>query len=266
MARPQPPEDQLDLLPRDQTGKGVYELDIIGEIGWDVTAKSIRAELKEAGEVEEIHVRLHSQGGSVFDGFFIYSVLDRHPATVSVEVSGLAASAGAWIPMAASPGKLTATSVSFLMVHNARSGVYGEAEDMEKQSRLLRRLDESMAGLFAKRSGRDSAEWREMMTATTWMTAEEAKALGIVDEVVEGPDVSNIVRPLDLSKIHAQIPDEVARRFAIGRGAAKDQDFLGELLAGLSREVPERDVPVIPAGYLEQVVAALNRNGDSANG
>ncbi len=86
-------------------GDDAAEIYIYGVIGGDwfgdgVTAKMVADDLKDLGKVKNIDVRINSEGGSVFDGKAIYSLLVENKATVNVKIDGLAASAASFIAMA----------------------------------------------------------------------------------------------------------------------------------------------------------------------
>jgi ATP-dependent Clp endopeptidase proteolytic subunit ClpP len=168
-------------------GSDTLELDIysvIGESFWfdSVSAKNVRRRLKESAKAKLIKLRIHSDGGDIFDAQAIYSDLQAHPARVEAEITGLAASAATLVAMAAD--HISIAEGAWFMIHNPWGGTMGEAEDLEAWAQVLRKATGTFADVYAARSGQSKDKVLELMAAETWMTAKEAKALGFVDQVV----------------------------------------------------------------------------------
>lgn len=175
------PHPHIDI--RAETDGGTVRLDINGPIGWDgISAADIVTALEQHKGASQIDVHLSSPGGSAFDGVQIYNNLRRHPATVRVLVDGYAASAGSIIAMAGD--EIIMGPGSMMMIHNARGSVYsGSAEDMTVAAELLRKSNDSMAGLYARRAGGTVDAWLTVMKGEQWYTAEEAVDAGLADRV-----------------------------------------------------------------------------------
>ena len=159
--------------------------DVIGEddMGGGVSLRRIAAALRRIGP-QAVTVQINSPGGDMFEGISIYNLLRAHPAAVTVEVLGLAASAASIIAMAGdeihmSPG-------SFLMLHNAWGVVIGNRHDMAEAAALFETFDAALAGIYAARSGRPQVEVVALLDAETFLSAEEAIAAGMADCMVEG--------------------------------------------------------------------------------
>lgn len=162
------------------------ELDIfdtIGESWWrdSVSAKSVRAALKENRGAKTIKVRINSRGGEVADGSAIYSLLVDHPARVEVMIDGVAASMASIIAMAADEVRMS--EAAYLMIHNPWGFAMGDAEEMRNVAETLDKMRTNLAGIYVKRSGQSLAQVLEWMDAETWFTAEEAKEFGFADSV-----------------------------------------------------------------------------------
>lgn len=159
---------------------GAAEIELYGEVGWDLTAKGVREALKPlAGR--DITIRLNSVGGSVFEGFAIYNILARHAGRKVLVVEAIALSAGAFIAMAAD--EVVMPTASLMMIHNASGGAYGDRNTMAGVIEVMKRIDGLQRQVFAARSGLDPEEVGAMLDAETWMTAEEAVAKGFADRV-----------------------------------------------------------------------------------
>ena len=184
--------------------------DVIGEddMGGGVSLRRIAAALSRIGP-QAVTVQINSPGGDMFEGIAIYNLLRAHPAAVTVEVLGLAASAASIIAMAGdeihmSPG-------SFLMLHNAWGVVIGNRHDMAEAAALFQSFDAALAGIYAARSGRPQVEIAALLDAETFLGAEEAIAAGMADGIA--PDTGNRPRVEAEPPTMAQArPDIQARR------------------------------------------------------
>jgi ATP-dependent Clp endopeptidase proteolytic subunit ClpP len=162
---------------------GPARVDIYDEIGFmAVSADSfIRDVAAISGDIE---LHLNSPGGDVFDGIAIYNNLRQRPGRVSVVVDGLAASAASFIAQAASPGCLAMAPHSQMMIHDGFGMAIGNAADMRQMAGLLDKASDNIAGIYADRSGKPAAYWRDKMRAETWLDDHEAVAEGLADHVL----------------------------------------------------------------------------------
>jgi ATP-dependent protease ClpP protease subunit len=186
----------------------IYE-DIGESFFGGVTAKSFARELSALGELDEINVRISSVGGSSWDAMAIYNMLVRNPATVSVDIDGIAASAASLVAMAADPGKLRMAANADFMIHRAWAGEMGDRDAMERMAGRLEDLDAKQLDIFAKRATIDHAQLSALLDAETWFTAEEAKAIGLIDEIT---GALKIAAKFGENKFK-QAPARVASRF-----------------------------------------------------
>lgn len=167
------------------------ELMIYGEIGgggWfsdGITAPDVAAALKQAGP-GPLRVRINSGGGDVFHGTAIYSLLSQHPGLVTVDVDGLAASAASIVMLAGD--LIRAPKHSFIMIHDAMTMPYGNAQTLRTAADLLDQVSGTLAEMYADRAGEDADFWREIMTRNgedgTWYNGTEAHTAGLVDEIL----------------------------------------------------------------------------------
>jgi ATP-dependent protease ClpP protease subunit len=158
-------------------------LHIYDELGvFGVTAADFVAELKQITGPIQVHIS--SPGGDFFDGIAIFESLRQYRGPVTVVVDSLAASAASVIAMAASPGRLIMAENSMLMIHEASAVSVGNAADMIRTALLLEKASETIAAIYAGRSGKPAAMWRQAMQAETWYTAQEAVAAGLADSIL----------------------------------------------------------------------------------
>jgi len=136
-----------------------------------------------------ILLRVNSPGGSVTEGIAIANALRSHPANVTVQVDGVAASIASVIAMAGDHVRMMPNAL--LMVHEASGVCVGEAADMIKMAEVLDKISDNIAGAYAARAGGTEAEWRQVMKNETWYRGEEAVKAGLADEVVQTPKRSD---------------------------------------------------------------------------
>lgn len=161
------------------------ELFLYDEIGgWGTLAENFIAELK-AVTAPKLRVRMSSPGGSVFEGIAVANALRSHPAEVTAQVDGIAASIASVIAMAAD--RVVMQPQTTLMIHDASGLCAGDAADMQEMAELLDKLSDNIADAYAAKAGGTREQWRELMRAETWYLAEEAVAAGLADECMPMP-------------------------------------------------------------------------------
>lgn len=160
----------------------VARLSIHDEIGmWGVSARDFIRDLKARTE-PNIEVSINSPGGSLFDAVAIFNALRTSGKNITTQVAAIAASAASYILQAGD--KRTAPSNAFVMVHNPIMGVYGNAEEMADALDILTKVGESMRATYQARSGMSDEQMTEVFAGEgTYLTAQEALDLGLLDEV-----------------------------------------------------------------------------------
>ncbi|QJY46663.1 head maturation protease, ClpP-related [Pseudonocardia broussonetiae] len=157
----------------------VYLFDTIG--GWfGVTADAFVRDVATL-DVDRIVLHLNSPGGDASEGVTIANMLRAHRAQVEVRVDGLAASAASVIAMAGD--EVVMGIGSQLMVHDAWGVAIGNAAEMAQAQRMLDSTSDALASTYAAKAGGTTEQWREVMRAETWYTADEAVAAGLADRV-----------------------------------------------------------------------------------
>jgi ATP-dependent protease ClpP protease subunit len=164
-------------------------LNLFGRIGGGmfdegITANMVQRQLDQHPHAREIQCNLSSPGGNMFEAQAIRSILAAHPANVTVDVVGLAASAGSLLAMCGD--KIRMHEGASMMVHDATTMTQGGVSDHNRAIAALGAADTNMADLYAARSGKTAAQCKKMMAAETWMTAAQAVAEGFADEVIKG--------------------------------------------------------------------------------
>jgi ATP-dependent Clp protease protease subunit len=132
----------------------------------------------------DIHLYINSPGGSVSSGMAIYDTIQFLKSPVNTNCMGLAASMGAFLLAAGRPGKRSALPHARIMIHQPSGGAQGTAADIEIMAREILYLRSQMNTLFAKHTGKPVEQIERDMDRDRFMSAEEAKAYGVIDNVI----------------------------------------------------------------------------------
>ncbi|MGS0736154.1 head maturation protease, ClpP-related [Pseudomonas sp. GG8] len=165
----------------------VIEVFVYGEIGaWGVTANQFVQDLRAMDDgVSPVIVAFNSIGGDLFDGLAIHNALSRLGERCTGRVDALAASAASVAVCGAHRVVIAANAM--LMIHNPWTYAAGDAEDFRKVADVLDQTMEAIIAAYkAKAPDIDETELRRLVAAETWLTANEAVALGLADEVGDG--------------------------------------------------------------------------------
>jgi len=173
------------------------EIYLYGPIGADwfgegVTAKQFADDMKKLNGVKTIDLRINSEGGDVFAGKAMYSLLTEHKARVVVHIDGLAASAASYIAMAGD--EINISEAAFVMIHNAWTVAVGGADDFRRQADILEQVNDSICDVYVSRTKKTKQQCKDWMDAETWFTGKDAVANGFADKVVANMKVAATVR------------------------------------------------------------------------
>lgn len=160
---------------------------IDGEIN-EATASVVVAELIHlANEDAEAPIKLYinSPGGSVYDGLAIYDTMNYIKPDVETYGIGLQASMGAFLLSSGAKGKRHLLPNSRVMIHQPSSGTQGKVTDQEITLKEAIELKEKLAAIMAKNTGQKLAKMKNDMERDFWMSADDAKNYGLVDEVID---------------------------------------------------------------------------------
>nr|WP_315448076.1 head maturation protease, ClpP-related [uncultured Pseudomonas sp.] len=204
----------------------VIEVFVYGEIGgWGITANQFVQDLRAMDDgVSPVVAAFNSIGGDLFDGLAMHNALSRLGERCTGRIDALAASAASVAVCGAH--RVVIASNAMLMIHNPWTYAAGDAEDFRKVADVLDQTMEAIIAAYkAKAPDIDEVELRRLVAAETWLTANEAVALGLADEVGDGVKV----------------------KACLGQGAVlqRFQNAPAELLAQLE-EPPEPDPELEP--------------------
>ncbi len=195
-----PVETYMNLVPMvvEQTSRGERAYDIFSRLlkerivfvngpVHDVMSQLVVAQLlhlEAENPSKEISMYINSPGGSVSAGLSIYDTMQYIRPKVSTLVCGLAASMGSVLSMAGEKGMRFSLPNSEFMVHQPSAGFQGTAEDILISARNIERNRERLYRLYVKHTGQDMETVQKALDRDKWMTPEEAKEWGHIDEIV----------------------------------------------------------------------------------
>ena len=193
-------EIKNDLVPYvvEQTSRGERSYDIfsrllkdriifIGDQITDATASVVVAELlflESEDPDKDIHLYINSPGGSVTAGMAIFDTMNYIKPDVSTICVGMAASMGAFLLAAGAKGKRYALPNSEIMIHQPLGGAQGQASDIKIQADLILKTRERLNRILSNNTGKPIEQIEKDTDRDNFMTADEAKEYGLIDEVM----------------------------------------------------------------------------------
>ena len=167
---------------------------VIGQGENEVSAEMVRSQLPENG-TEPIRVSIHSEGGSVFEGFAIYDTFVNYSGPKTIAVESTAFSIASFIAMAFDEIEMSPNA--YLMLHNPRVGTEGDDEELAKSAGMLGQLKTNMVEAYASRSGKTAEEITAILKAETYMNATDAVANGFANRITSKPVQARAFARLD---------------------------------------------------------------------
>ncbi|WP_433940728.1 ATP-dependent Clp endopeptidase proteolytic subunit ClpP [Paenibacillus lautus] len=193
-------DETMNIVPYvvEQTNRGERSYDIysrllkdrivfVGAAIDDAIANSIIAQLlflTAEDPEKDIHMYINSPGGSVSAGFGIYDTMQIIKPQVNTICTGFAASYGAILLLAGAKGKRLALPNSEIMIHQPLGGVQGQATDIAITAKRILKTREKLAHIISERTGQSVERVEKDMERDYFMSAEEAKEYGIIDDIV----------------------------------------------------------------------------------
>lgn len=181
---------QMDVFSRLMMDRVIF----LGTAVDDATANIIQAQLlflQSTDATRDIQLYINSPGGSVYAGLGIYDTMQYISPDVATICTGVALSFGAVLLCAGAAGKRAALPHSRVMLHQPHGGAEGQTSDMEITLKEFFKLKHELYEIIAKHSGQEYQKVHDVSDRDYWMIASEAKAFGIIDEVLTGDSVAN---------------------------------------------------------------------------
>jgi ATP-dependent protease ClpP protease subunit len=170
----------------------VKSIVIDGEIGREsgmVSAAWVKSQLPVNG-TDPIEVSIHSEGGSVFEGFAIYDALKDYAGPKKCVISSSAFSIASFIPMAFSDVEITPNG--YMMLHSPYVTTEGNDEELAKQSQLLTQLKGNMVKAYCTKTGKTPDEMQAILSKETFFSAQEAVAAGLANRITQTPIMGRV--------------------------------------------------------------------------
>lgn len=174
---------QMDVFSRLMMDRIIF----LGTAIDEYVANIIQAQLlflESVDSSKDISIYINSPGGSVYAGLGIYDTMQFIKPDVATICTGMAASMGAVLMCAGTKGKRSALPHSRVMIHQPLGGAQGQASDIEITAREILKLKEELYQIISKHSGQTLEKVHADSDRDYWMKAEEAKAYGMIDEVL----------------------------------------------------------------------------------
>lgn len=153
----------------------------------DYVANIIQAQLlflESADPNKDIQIYFNTPGGSVYAGLGIYDTMQFISSDVATICTGMAASMGAVLLCAGAKGKRSALKHSRIMIHQPMGGANGQASDIEITAREIQKLKKELYEIIAEHSNNPFEKIEKDSDRDYWLTAEEAKEYGMIDEIL----------------------------------------------------------------------------------
>jgi len=197
-----------------EAAERVIEVFVYGEIGgWGITANQFVQDLRTMDDgVSPVIAAFNSIGGDLFDGLAMHNALSRLGERCTGRIDALAASAASVAVCGAN--RVVIASNAMLMIHNPWTYAAGDAEDFRKVADVLDQTMEAIIAAYkAKAPDIDEEELRRLVAAETWLTASEAVALGLADEVGDGVTVKACLGQGAVLQRYQHTPAELLAQF-----------------------------------------------------
>ena len=188
-------ERQLNVTQMDVFSRLMMERIIfLGTQVDDYSANTIQAQLLYLDSVDpgkDISIYINSPGGSVTAGLGIYDTMQFISSDVATLCTGMAASMAAVLLVVGKEGKRSALKHSRVMIHQPLGGVQGQASDIEIEAREIQKFKKELYNIISEHSHQPFDKVWNDSDRNYWMTSEEAKEYGMIDEVLMRKPVSN---------------------------------------------------------------------------
>lgn len=158
---------------------------------------------------EDLEVEINSCGGDISAGSEIYTAIRGYnKGNVKINIVGSAFSAGSVIAMA---GECYMSPTAMMMCHKVSSGACGNSDDMDKMSDTLKIADQTIANAYIAKTGMSMKDALKMMADETWLTAQQAKDLGLIDGIMFEEKQTSSTSSF-LNSFTGMIPEEVIEK------------------------------------------------------
>lgn len=214
--------------------------------------------IRACAPTDSITLHINSEGGDMFAGIAIRNLLESHPGNVTCIVEGLAASAAS---IAAMAGRTVMRNGSMMMIHNPWSIVAGDADAMRSAADMLDKSRETLVAIYSEKTGKTDDELKALLSAETWMTAQEAIDEGFADDMDDDDEALDVVavnrkrisinnvafarnkvppQILAMARTETQSPESLPMKTVFAALSLRDSATEADVLASVSKLSDER--------------------------
>ena len=219
------------------------EIKIYGVVGRECTAAGVRDQLATMDQTQPLTVRIDSPGGSVPEGFAIFTELEAYQGEKTAVVQSSAFSIASYIAMVCDRVEMARNG--YMMIHNPMWETEGDDEQLARDAEYLAKLKASMIEAYANKSGKPSEEIAALMKAETYFDAQEAVEAGLADAVLQR---------VTASRIEACFLDNVPHKIV---ASLRKSDVAGGDLPSPLEKKPVSDTPKAVAATVQEIKAAF---------
>lgn len=202
----------------------VYVHGAIGDYG--VTMEDFEFAVQDIPESTPVELHLHTDGGSVIEGYAIYIMFNRRFQRIDTVVDGVAASMGSYLFMLGENRRIP--SNGWLMIHSPKGAKFGSPEETEAFAQLMYDIKSEMVARYSSASNLSEDEVIEMMKVDTWIRGDKAVEMGLATELEDAFDMaaSADIKNLDLSLLASAKEGIIvsAERCSVESGSAKESN------------------------------------------
>ena len=187
---------------------------VIGQAEGEISANWLRAELPANG-TDPIRVSIHSEGGSVYEGFAIHDAIAAYKGPKVAAIESTAFSIASYVAMAFDEVEMSPNS--YFMLHNPRITIEGDDEELVSKSTMMADLKTNMVNGYAQKTGKTPEEIQGILKAETYFNATDAVAFGLADRITQLP-----VKGRAFAKLDSMPHGVVTALFGAGSGGDND--------------------------------------------
>jgi ATP-dependent protease ClpP protease subunit len=189
---------------------------VIGQGEGEVSAEWVRSQLP-TNTTEPIRVSIHSEGGSVFEGFAIHDAFAAYTGPKVAAIESTAFSIASYIAMPFDQVEMSPNA--YFMLHNPRIEIEGDDEELRTKSQMMSDLKTNMVNAYAGRTGKTADEIKGILKAETYFNATDAVAIGLADSITQKP-----VQGRAFARLENMPHGVVTALFGAGSGGDNDSE------------------------------------------
>jgi ATP-dependent Clp endopeptidase proteolytic subunit ClpP len=214
---------------------------------YDVTGLVEQLEQLNGQGYDEIELHIHSEGGDVINGFFLYNKIKESQTPVDVYIDGMAASMASIVMLAGR--KIYMSENAFLMLHSPKGSVYGTANEIAQAFKPLKEMERIFINYYSAKTGKTPADVSKYLEGDNWFSAQQAKQEGLIDDIVgniyvspSGADDTQGLRPAEMYARYTALANDVKTN-SLNKKSMDNATLISNLnLTGITAESTDEQV------------------------